>query len=320
MTLKNRRSAFTKCASAFTLIELLVVIAIIAILAAILFPVFAQARAKARQTACLSNGKQLGLGLLQYTQDYDGGLPPGQTTLATGETISWPTMIYSYVKSGDVFVCPSADDDTFTPSTQYLNTAGGPTNWVQAYGGTISPTTGTPAAGKYCSITDSKYNAYGTGGDGTTIGSDLVKRLSYTRNVIPNVLGNWTKVNAVIPGFAGASSPKSGFAGLANVRGGTTPGTPDPINESEIEDPSGTIQLFDAITGTASVDPRALGSSMRGIQDSTRTDLFRDATPNKPGARHSDGYVAIYGDGHSKWVKWGTTKPCDWTIQADTCK
>src|SRR5690349_16808444 len=61
--------------TAFTLIELLVVIAIIAILAAILFPVFAQAREKARQAACLSNSKQIGLALLMYLQDYDEALP-----------------------------------------------------------------------------------------------------------------------------------------------------------------------------------------------------------------------------------------------------
>ena len=77
--------------SGFTLIELLVVIAIIAILAAILFPVFAQARAKARQTACLSNIKQIGTGLMMYCQDYDEVLP-GNSTLGTNGVTDprWP--------------------------------------------------------------------------------------------------------------------------------------------------------------------------------------------------------------------------------------
>src|ERR1051326_5958910 len=74
MQIASRPNHSTK---AFTLIELLVVIAIIAILAAILFPVFAQAREKARQTSCLSNEKQLGLAVMQYLQDYDELLPTG---------------------------------------------------------------------------------------------------------------------------------------------------------------------------------------------------------------------------------------------------
>jgi len=97
--------------SGFTLIELLVVIAIIAILAAILFPVFAQARAKARQTMCLSNTKQMGNAINMYIQDYDEMIPPRAIRdVVTGNTmegISWRRLIYPYVKSADVFTCPS---------------------------------------------------------------------------------------------------------------------------------------------------------------------------------------------------------------------
>lgn len=92
--------------AAFTLIELLVVIAIIAIIAAILFPVFAKVREKARQTTCASNLKQLGLGVLQYAQDYDEFLPAVSSETGTG-TLSFRGLVQPYTKSIAVLKCPS---------------------------------------------------------------------------------------------------------------------------------------------------------------------------------------------------------------------
>ncbi|MBI5833239.1 MAG: DUF1559 domain-containing protein [Armatimonadetes bacterium] len=97
----------------FTLIELLVVIAIIAILAAILFPVFAKAREKARQSSCQSNLKQMGLAILQYTQDYDEQYPKAWMGAANGGSIAgvqwkWMDSVSPYCKSTQIFDCPSA--------------------------------------------------------------------------------------------------------------------------------------------------------------------------------------------------------------------
>jgi prepilin-type N-terminal cleavage/methylation domain-containing protein len=137
----------------FTLIELLVVISIIAVLAAILFPVFARARENARRASCLSNLKQIGLGFMMYVQDYDSRYPlaayhplgvssndptvkqtdpsmPGayftirQNAWPTGHFITWMDMIYPYTKSVQVYECPSyqapAPNSTITwPSYGY---------------------------------------------------------------------------------------------------------------------------------------------------------------------------------------------------------
>jgi prepilin-type N-terminal cleavage/methylation domain-containing protein/prepilin-type processing-associated H-X9-DG protein len=96
----------------FTLIELLVVIAIIAILAAILFPVFAQARAKARQAACLSNAKQIGLACRMYTQDWDEVNVPERIYLNNNPSkkLSFRALLQAYVKNKQVFVCPDAPE------------------------------------------------------------------------------------------------------------------------------------------------------------------------------------------------------------------
>ena len=104
----------------FTLIELLVVIAIIAILAAILFPVFARAREKARQASCQSNVKQMMLGILMYAQDYDARFP--RHSVGYHGWAGWTAQIYSYIKNDQLYRCPSADTGTFgTPLSLALS-------------------------------------------------------------------------------------------------------------------------------------------------------------------------------------------------------
>ena len=107
----------------FTLIELLVVIAIIAILAAILFPVFQKVRENARRAACSSNFKQLGLANLQYVQDYDEiNVPPQLSNPFNTHRVFWPQLLFPFTKSGKeggVYVCPDVSDHFDIVNTGY---------------------------------------------------------------------------------------------------------------------------------------------------------------------------------------------------------
>jgi prepilin-type N-terminal cleavage/methylation domain-containing protein/prepilin-type processing-associated H-X9-DG protein len=169
----SSRRGMRRSKSAFTLIELLVVIAIIAILAAILFPVFAQARDKARAISCLSNQKQMGTALMMYVQDYDEGMPAwdaswippavGATTSGctpgTAGTVNdfWDAKLFPYVKSGNpnpptgtsanwggVWQCPSAGGDKTAPANaDSYRSYGVNTGYAQWLGATGTSPNGT---------------------------------------------------------------------------------------------------------------------------------------------------------------------------------
>ncbi|MDR3706767.1 MAG: DUF1559 domain-containing protein [Capsulimonadaceae bacterium] len=125
-----------KYRSAFTLIELLVVIAIISILAAVLFPVFATAREKARQTSCASNEKQIALAMLQYAQDYDEWLPSDRRYFSATSYASWDMLIASYVHMGTQY--------NYTGNWSWMTGNNAP--WAACPDDTATHTEGNPAA------------------------------------------------------------------------------------------------------------------------------------------------------------------------------
>ena len=274
--MKSKQVGRTGNGSGFTLIELLVVIAIIAILAAILLPVFAAAREKARQSTCASNEKQIGLALLQYVTDYDDIMPCNQlpvTPSASNPLYTWRYMIMPYIKSTQVWVCPShsqyrrADltgswyDFNYTPNPAY-----DPTSTTNNY------------SYEYESLTGySSNHAYRQG------------------------------VSWVQPG--GAGDPQPPFLNYQEGASNVGTGNSGPIGLSHIAAPSETFAIIEFGRGAW-----PMGSGWFTIDNPANTPCFApnaagyfNGAPggtvmDEPATRHSGGDNYGYCDGHVKWL------------------
>lgn len=247
----------------FTLIELLVVIAIIAILAAILFPVFQAAREKARQTACLANGKQLALAFIQYSQDYDECFPVGSVASTcniatlTGdcrEGLGWPGYIYPYIKSRGVYVCPS--------DNQLPYTGGNPSRtWDQlsySYNMNIPNTAAT------------------YGGQGHPVGPFLSMFSAPAKTIL--------LFETSIPTGAGSQVDVTNPACLIAPLGNGTNNT-------------GTMAYATGIMGNGGGAPPTSYTICPAGGIPSNTSCYM------PNARHSGGSVFILADGHAKWMQ-----------------
>ncbi|HZP80920.1 MAG TPA: DUF1559 domain-containing protein [Chthonomonadaceae bacterium] len=260
--------------SGFTLIELLVVIAIIAILAAILFPVFAQARESARKASCLSNNKQLGLAVMMYAQDYDEMYPCNSWNLAPiniadndthspnyWTAIQWMWQVYPYTKNRQILVCPS---DPTSKSNGWKGYDADPAN-LTADGACNTDGWGIPTPISYAASAYIVGYAY-NGDDSTCFGDG-------------SFLGDW--------GF----QPK----GMASV--------PAPANTYMIADygredmETWWINNLRAANYTAVYNQSAPG----GGASADNTEPWKSRRQNASVYRHQYGQTIIFADGHAKW-------------------
>jgi prepilin-type N-terminal cleavage/methylation domain-containing protein len=263
---------------AFTLIELLVVIAIIAILAAILFPVFAQAREKARQASCLSNLKQCVLAATMYSQDYDEqflvfGLPSGRRS--PGQYVYWQALIQPYLKNRGVTLDPSHQRN-YNPNSA-------PPSW-------FSCLDNVDVACKNANCTRCDwFVSYGINSVWNWIGTKWLDCKGKLKN------GTWDDCSALHHG------PIS--RGIAQVDS----------TWASVTDPSGTIYIADAHAPDYWSDEHL--DYLMGRKLRTWTALGKE--DGKLVGTHHDRITVAYIDGHAGSKRIGDTLPSDWTIQDD---
>ncbi len=272
----------------FSLIELIVVLTITALAMALLLPVLAAAREKGRQSACLSNLHQIGLACGQYAASYDECDVPEQAGYQGNTTLYWPSLLVPFVgKNGG-----GKWGVFYCPSSGDVDNG-----WFAPDPRLINTTIG---QGKttYCGVVSGDASA--------TTFTDKPHRLSYSRNLLPS--SGWHT-----PGWNGLG--RFGFAPPSGLS----------VTEAQVEDPAGTIAIFDAMAGAKYAAPQTPANntctsgtaSMSRLSDEASTDYFPDSQSLKPAYRHSSGFNALFGDGHAHWLAYGSTTPCMWSIQAD---
>ncbi|MDR3710190.1 MAG: DUF1559 domain-containing protein [Capsulimonadaceae bacterium] len=251
--------------SGFTLIELLVVIAIIAILAAILFPVFATAREKARMSACLSNEKQIGLAFMQYVSDYDERYPNGIDGYGQGR--GWAGQVYPYVKSAGAFVCPSDTMSGDVSSYGY--------NWNMTISGGGTTPSGAMQMNQLTSPpkTVLLFEVVGNTGYNLTL-PQYTSKGAGTALSTPDI---WVCTTCTL-GFNACSAAGNGVIGTSS--------TPQPIGSGGST--SG---------GTLKYATGPMGMSVANTSSEPISYSFADPV----NGRHQGGSNFILADGHAKW-------------------
>lgn len=260
---RNRGQRARGPQSGFTLIELLVVIAVITLLAAILFPVFSRVRENARRAACLSNARQLGLGLMQYNQDYDGRFPTmkyGGDSVANGYQ-TWDDAVYPYVRSNNVYICPNAYEDNTRTYSMNIFVAG----WTNNFGGTANANVNCRGGGT--------WNSYGYGADPGCIG--------VTTSGIPQAANTVLLVESYTPQKLDAAAC-----------------TTSPLTQMDCYNRRGQSQNV-TLFGRANIATAPWGFYTGNQRDTGGT--LRDG-PGR-GVHIGDTFVDIFSDGHAKALR-----------------
>jgi len=283
-------------AEGFTLIELLVVIAIIAILAAILFPVFAQAREKARAISCLSNTKQVGLGLYMYVEDYDELMPTAFASIppingGNINVITFEDQIVPYVKSAPLYKCPS---DGFSRN--------GASFWNGQYGVGCNAASG-------CTGVGTQLRSYGYVGNICTQQYDLTGASSASNNVgDPNTgMSAWGNGYSI----AGIDQPADTIA-IVEAAGYTDGSTGQ---DGYFSSPWG--DLFtncDTYKLSGRNFPPVLGSADDWHGTSCQGNYEINSNFQTPSKIHMGKANYMFADGHAKAQSWGALRSNDFFV------